>query len=121
MIRLKLYFTLCLILSALQGFSQASGDSIVCITAHQVRVINLAFNDMERMSKKIVITDSLIGTKDLKISLLTQAEQARAEQLILANTELKQKDSDIKKLKRTILVYKIGAVVAVLTTILLLR
>ena len=112
---------LCLILIRLSCFGQMSGDSIVCISAHQVRVINLAFNDMNRMGKEIVIKDSMIGTKDLKISLLTNLEQARSEQLVLTNVELMRLQKANKKLIFKLWIHKGLIVAGILATVILLH
>jgi len=121
MTQLKLTFTLCLMTLCLIGLAQKSKDTTYNFTPHQIRVIALVFNDYDRVSKNLQYTDSIAQVRQFKIDNLIQMEQVRANQLILANSELRLKDSQIKSLKRTNLVLKIAAVSAVLVTIFIFR
>jgi hypothetical protein len=65
--------------------------------------------------------DSLLGTKDAKIAILTEIEQVRAEQVISINTDLAKKEKEIKRLKRTIFVQKVVTIGAIIATIYIFR
>jgi len=73
------------------------------------------------MGATLVIKDSMIGTKDLKLKILNNIVDLRTDQLVLANTEIQKLKSDNKKLIRKVWIYKIAGVAGIVLTAILLR
>jgi hypothetical protein len=86
-----------------------------------VRIINLAFNELDRYMTLDSNNTKLIATKDAKIKLLEWQFDLRSSQLIDANTTISLHEKEIKRLKRTILVHKIAVISAVAITIFILN
>ena len=64
--------------------------------------------------------DTLLGTKDRKIEILQFQVDARSEQLILSNTKIMKLELANKKLRKQIILYKIGVISISILTILVL-
>ena len=73
------------------------------------------------MGATLVIKDSMIGTKDLKVKILNNIVDLRTDQLLLANTEIQKLKADNKKLIRKVWIYKIAGVAGIVITAILLR
>lgn len=108
MIRQKLLLLTFLILLTSICSSQTLTDSTICITHHQAKVINLAFNELTRMIQLDSVTKEQLGTKDLKIAQLQAIDSMRSDQLIKANLQLAAKDKELKQLKVKIVLCKIA-------------
>ena len=121
MIAGRFILSLCLILFSLFSFAQTSSDSVTCLTNRQVRIINLAFNELDKYMSLDSNHTKLIATKDAKIKLLEWQFQLRSDQLTDANTTISLHEKEIKRLKMTILVHKIAVISAVIITIFILN
>jgi len=121
MIAVKLILSTCLILFSLISFAQTLPDSVTCLTNKQIKIINLAFNELDKYMTLDSNNTKLIATKDAKIKLLEWQFQLRSEQLTEANTTIATHEKQIKRLKRTILVHKIALIGAVIITIFILN
>jgi hypothetical protein len=73
------------------------------------------------MGATLVIKDSMIGTKDLKVKILNNIVELRTDQLLLANTEIQKLKADNKKLIRKVWIYKIAGVTGIVLTAIILR
>ena len=96
-------------------------DTSICINKREVKIINLAFNELDKYMSLDSNNTKLIATKDAKIKLLEWQFQLRSDQLTDANTTIALHEKEIKRLKRTILVHKIAVIGAVIITILILN
>lgn len=121
MIVRKLLLLTCLILFSLLCLGQTSNDSVTCLTNRQVKIINLAFNELDKYMSLDSNHTKLIATKDAKIKLLEWQFQLRSDQLTEANTTIALQEKQIKHLKRTILVHKIAVIGAGIFTIFILN
>ena len=121
MIAVRFILSLCLILCSLFCYGQTSTDSVTCLTNRQVKIINLAFNQLDRYMSLDSNNTKLIATKDAKIKLLEWQFQLRSDQLTEANTTIALHEKQIKSLKRTILVHKIAVIGAVVIAIYILN
>ena len=117
----KISFITCLILLSSTCSGQILRDTNICITPHQVKVINLAFNELGRLTELNTMKDSLIGTKDGKIEVLKEQVRIRTEQVILLNSEAEQQKKAIKKLKIKVLGWKIATIAGILSTIYIIH
>ena len=121
MIVRRFILSLCLIACSLFCYAQTSSDSATCLTNRQVKIINLAFNELDKYMSLDSNNTKLIATKDAKIKLLEWQFDLRSSQLIEANTTISLQEKEIKLLKRTILVHKIAVISAVIITIFILN
>jgi hypothetical protein len=108
MIRFKLLLSTFLILLTLNSYSQTSKDSTICINQHQVKVINLAFNELDKMIKLDSVSREQLGTKDLKIKQLQAINNMRSNQLIDANIENTQLRKELRQKSIKIVVYQVA-------------
>ena len=121
MIAARLILSLCLILFSLISFAQTYNDTTTCLTNRQVKIINLAFNELDMYMSLDSNNTKLIATKDAKIKLLEWQFQLRSDQLTEANTRIATHEKQKKRLKRTILVHKIAVIGAIIITIFILN
>jgi hypothetical protein len=108
MIPLKPLLSTCLILLTSICYGQTLTDSSICITHHQAKVINLAFNELTRMINLDSVSKEQLGTKDLKIAQLQKINQLRSDQLSKSNQQVIQLEQDLKRLRVKIVAYKIA-------------
>lgn len=122
MIVRRFILSLCLILFSLFCYAQTSADTnTYCLNQRDIKIINLAFNELDKYMSLDSNNTKLIATKDAKIKLLEWQFQLRSDQLIEANTTISLHEKEIKRLKRTILVHKIAVISAVIITIFILN
>lgn len=118
MIRFKpLLFTF-LILLTLNSYSQTYNDSTICINQHQVKVINLAFNELDKYMKLDSVSREQLGTKDLKIKQLQAINNMRSNQLIDANIEITTLKKELRQKSIKIAVYQVALIVSLVGIIL---
>ena len=110
-----------LIVAKTNSFSQTWSDTSACLTRQQVKIINLAFNQLDKMTALNSEKDTLIQKKDAQIAMWKKLEEVRATMLIEANKELDTKNTEIRKLHYTIWAYRVGIIGAVLATYLLVK
>jgi hypothetical protein len=91
------------------------------LSQRDIKIINLAFNELDKYMSLDSNNTKLIATKDAKIKLLEWQFQLRSDQLTEANTTITLHEKQIKRLKRTILVHKIALIGAVIITIFILN
>jgi hypothetical protein len=91
------------------------------LSNRDIKIINLAFNELDKYMSLDSNNTKLIATKDAKIKLLEWQFQLRSDQLTEANTTIATHEKQIKRLKRTILVQKIALIGAVVITIFILN
>ena len=103
------------------SYSQIVKDTAICLTRQQVKIINLAFNQLDKMTALNSEKDTLIAKKDAQIAMWKKLEEVRATMLIEANKELDTKNTEIRKLRYTIWAYRVGIIGAVLVTYLLVK
>ena len=118
MIRFKLLLSTCLILLTLNCYSITSPDSTICINQHQVKVINLAFNELDKMIKLDSVSREQLGTKDLKIKQLQAIDSLRSNQLISANIENTQLRKELRQKSIKIAVYQVALLASLVGIIL---
>jgi len=118
MIRFKLLLSTCLILLTLNSFGQTSKDSTICINQHQVKVINLAFNQLDKYMKLDSVSREQLGTKDLKIKQLQAIDTLRSNQLISANIENTQLRKELRQKSIKIAVYQVALLASLVGIIL---
>ena len=121
MIVQRFILLLCLIACSLFSYGQTSTDSVTCLNQRDIKIINLAFNELDKYMSLDSNNTKLIATKDAKIKLLSWQFDLRSSQLIEANTTIAYREKEIKHLKRTIIVHKIAVISAIIITILILK
>jgi hypothetical protein len=107
MIVQRLTLSICLILFSLVCSSQTLPDSSTCLNSREVKIINLAFNELDKYMKLDSNNQDLIGTKDKKITLLEWQFQLRSDQLSQANTKIAEQTKQIKRQKIQIIAYQV--------------
>ena len=121
MIQRLTLFIIFLILAKTNSYSQIAKDTAICLTRQQVKIINLAFNQLDKMTALNTEKDTLIQKKDAQIAMWKKLEEVRATMLIEANKELEVKNTEIRKLRYAIWAYRVGVIGAVLVTYLLVK
>ena len=121
MIAVKSILSTFLIVISLFSYAQTSTDSVTCLSNKDIKIINLAFNQLDKYMSLDSNNTKLLATKDAKIKLLEWQFDLRSSQLIEANTTIAYQEKQIKHLKRTILVHKIAVISAIVFTILILN
>ena len=121
MIAVKSLLLTCMIACSLFSFAQTSTDSVTCLSQRDIKIINLAFNQLDKYMSLDSNNTKLIATKDAKIKLLEWQFDLRSSQLADANTTIAYHEKQIKHLKRTILAHKIAVISAIVITILILK
>jgi hypothetical protein len=101
---------------------QTAKDTLTSlVTIQQVKISNLAFNELDKMIEVNRQQDSLIWTKQSRIELLNWQVELRTKQVEDCNSKLIKAESDLQKAKNreklfTITAFLLGSI----TTILLL-
>lgn len=90
------------------------------MTSSEAKIVNRAFNELYKLREVKAFQDTLLGTKDRKIEILQFQVDARSEQLILSNTKIMKLELANKKLRKQIILYKIGVISISILTILVL-
>ena len=121
MIQRLMLFIGFLILANVTCYSQTSKDTTILITIRQARTINLAFNQLDKMTALNEQKDTLIQKKDAQIAMWKKLEEVRAEMLIEANKELDTQKGEIRKLRYAIWSYRVGIIGAIIGTYLLVK
>jgi hypothetical protein len=88
--------------------AQQIKDTCICISHHQAKVINLAFNELTRMIALDSVSKEQLGTKDLKIKQLQAINNMRSNQLIDANIEITTLKKELKIKSIKIAVYQVA-------------
>lgn len=110
-----------LILASGTCYSQTSKDTTILITIRQARTINLAFNQLDKMTALNSEKDTLIAKKDAQIAMWKKLEEVRATMLIEANKELDSQKAEIRKLRYAIWGYRVGVIGAVVASYFLFK
>ncbi len=108
MTRFKLLLSTFLILLTLNSYSQTYNDSTICINQHQVKVINLMANELDKYIKLDSVSQQQLGTKDLKIKQLQAINNMRSNQLIASNAEITKLEKELKRKSIKIAVYQVA-------------
>ena len=117
-IQLFIYLTL---LSSI-CFGQIVKDTNTCIvTIQQLRITNLAFNELDKMNEVNRLQDSMIWIKQSRLDIVTWQRDTFITQLESTQTKLNEKESELLKAKQKIKTYSIAAfLLGSITTIILL-
>jgi hypothetical protein len=101
---------------------QTAKDTLSCsVTIQQVKISNLAFNELDKMIEINRQQDSLIWTKQSRIELLNWQVELRTKQVEDCNSKLIKAESDLQKAKNRAKLFTITAfLLGSITTILLL-
>jgi hypothetical protein len=110
-----------LILLSSYSYSQILNDSTICLNPKQVKVINLAFNDLKKMNELNDTKDTLLTLKEKRIEILKFQLDTRSNQLIEVNVDHMRLEKDNKRLKFELLCWKIASVTGIITTILIFK
>jgi hypothetical protein len=102
--------------------AQTAKDTLSCsVTIQQVKISNLAFNELDKMIEINRQQDSLIWTKQSRIELLNWQVELRTKQVEDCNSKLIKAESDLQKAKNRAKLFTITAfLLGSITTILLL-
>lgn len=118
----KIQLFICLILFSSICFGQIVKDTNTCIVKiQQLRISNLAFNELNKMNEVSRQQDSLIYAKQSRIEILKWQRDTFITSL--ENTQLKLNETELalKKAKQNVKNYSIAAfILGSITTILLL-
>jgi hypothetical protein len=91
------------------------------VTIQQVKISNLAFNELDKMIEINRQQDSLLWAKQSRIELLNWQVDLRTKQVEDCNTKLIKAESDLQKAKNRAKLFTITAfLLGSITTILLL-
>lgn len=103
-------------------FGQIVKDTTTClVTIQQLRISNLAFNELDKMNEIVRQQDSLIYAKQSRIDILTWQRDTFVNQLENAELEKIELEKKLKKAKQNVKNYSIAAfLLGAITTILLL-
>lgn len=74
-------------------------------------------NEIEKYKSEVMLLDSLISNKNSQIEILRWRDTVRTNQLAEANFKLMNVEKENKSLKRTILVYKVAAILSILVAV----
>jgi hypothetical protein len=101
---------------------QTAKDTLSClVTIQQVKISNLAFNELDKMIEINRQQDSLIWTKQSRIELLNWQVELRTKQVEDCNSKLIKAESDLQKANNRAKLFTITAfLLGSITTILLL-
>jgi hypothetical protein len=101
---------------------QTAKDTLSCsVTIQQVKISNLAFNELDKMIEINRQQDSLIWTKKSRIELLNWQVDLRTKQVEDCNSKLIKAESDLQKAQNRAKLFTITAfLLGSITTILLL-
>jgi hypothetical protein len=103
-------------------FGQTAKDTLSSlVTIQQVKISNLAFNELDKMIEINRQQDSLIWTKQSRIELLNWQVELRTKQVEDCNSKLIKAESDLQKANNRAKLFTITAfLLGSITTILLL-
>ena len=121
MIVRKPLYTTCLILLSSVCYAQTLSDSSICLNSKQAKIINLAFNQLQKMNELNDTKDTLLTLKEKRIEILNFQLDTRSNQLISINTEFMKIEKANKRLKFQLLCWKITTIVGIITTILIFK
>jgi hypothetical protein len=101
---------------------QTAKDTLSClVTIQQVKISNLAFNELDKMIEINRKQDSLIWTKQSRIELLKYQVDIRTKQVEECNLQLIKAEKDLQNAKNRAKLFTITAfLLGSITTILLL-
>lgn len=118
----KIQLFTCLIVFSSICFGQIVKDTGTCIvTIQQLRISNLAFNELDKMNEVSRQQDSLIYAKQSRIDILTWQRDTFVNQLENTQIKLNETESALKKAKQNVKNYSIAAfLLGAITTIILL-
>lgn len=103
-------------------FGQIVKDTTTClVTIQQLRISNLAFNELDKMNEVARQQDSLIWIKQSRLDIVTWQRDTFITRLESTQTKLNDKESELIKAKQKIKTYSIAAfLLGSITTIILL-
>ena len=101
---------------------QTAKDTLSCsVTIQQVKISNLAFNELDKMIEINRQQDSLMWTKKSRIELLNWQVELRTKQVEDCNSKLIQQEKDLQNANNRAKLFTITAfLLGSITTILLL-
>ena len=102
-------------------FSQILNDSTICLNPKQVKVINLSFNELNKMIELNDTKDSLLQLKEKIIEILNFQLATRSNQLIEVNKDHMRLEKANRRLKFQLICWKITTIVGIITTILIFK
>jgi hypothetical protein len=102
-------------------YSQILNDSTICLNPTQVKIINLAFNELQKMNELNDTKDTLLTLKEKRIEILNFQLDTRSNQLIEVNVDHMRLEKVNKRLKFQLLCWKITTIVGIITTILIFK
>lgn len=102
--------------------AQIVKDTTTCLVKiQQLRISNLAFNELDKMNEVARQQDSLIYVKQSRIDILTWQRDTFITSLENTQIKLNKAESELKKAKQNVRNYSIAAfLLGSITTILLL-
>ena len=121
MIVRKTLYTTCLILLSSVCSAQTLSDSSICLNSKEAKIINLAFNQLQKMNELNDTKDTLLTLKEKRIEILKFQLDTRSSQLIEVNVDHMRLEKANKRLKIQLLCWKITALVGIITTILIFK
>lgn len=74
-------------------------------------------NEIEKYKSEVMLQDSLILNKNSQIEVLRWRDTVRTNQLSEANFKLMNVEKANKSLKRTVLAYKVAAILSILVAV----
>lgn len=74
-------------------------------------------NEIEKYKSEVMLLDTLISNKNSQIEILRWRDTVRTNQLAEANFKVMNVEKANKSLKRTILVYKVAAILSILVAV----
>lgn len=118
----KIQLFTCLILFSSICLGQIVKDTTTClVTIQQLRISNLAFNELDKMNEIVRQQDSLIYVKQSRIDILTWQRDTFITSLENNQLKLNETESALKKAKQNVKNYSIAAfLLGAITTIILL-
>jgi hypothetical protein len=122
MITKKIQLFICLTAFSSICFGQIVKDTTTClVTIQQLRITNLAFNELDKMNEVNRLQDSMIWIKQSRLDIVTWQRDTFITQLESTQTKLNDKESELLKAKQKIKTYSIAAfLLGSITTIILL-
>ncbi len=118
---LKLLYTLSMILLSSICYAQTLSDTSICLNSKQAKIINLAFNQLQKMNELNDTKDTLLTLKEKRIEILNFQLATRSNQLIEVNVDHMRLEKANRRLKFQLLCWKIASISGIITTILLLN
>ena len=118
----KIQLFICLIAFNSICSGQIVKDTTTClVTIQQLRISNLAFNELDKMNEVARQQDSLIWIKQSRLDIVTWQRDTFITRLESTQTKLNDKESELIKAKQKIKTYSIAAfLLGSITTIILL-